>query len=206
MAVSAAFLGGAISGIAALVATALFADDGNGKLSFKLHNPEYFPTMTAPELYDYLDTYSTNMMKLNRELMDLKQQREKTYKLENAISYMLQNNIEDNGNTLKAWKDILSVRNNEVYFLSDIQRRASRVFFLYRPVFIRCNKIFEEHGMSGYSIDSSVLSDYFYIDKNLQTEEWSDEYGRIYSRLQDFLFKSSSAASFMKRYMPTNPA
>lgn len=206
MAVPLAFISGAISGIGALVATALIADDGNGKLSYNLYNPKNFATMTAPMLSEYLDAYSTNMMKLNRELMELKQQREKAYKCEKGIFYMINNNVGNPRNNSKAWKGLFSIRNSDIKFLSDIQMRAARIFGLYRPVFIRANEIFNDHGMCGYSIDSSLLSENFSIDNNLPIDEWSEKYGHIYSKLQGFLFKSSRAASFMMRYIPTTSA
>lgn len=193
------FIGGALTGVAALVTAALTSNSNKSELKYTICDKNEVKNMPASMLVGYLNAYTTEVVKIYNDLMlnnILNLQTDCFEELFHNLSFGKEegyfSNLKDK--TLRSLEKHL-----RVYMLKSYRNSAASNFKKFRPAFVRGNEILRENGMVGYSIDSSVLSERFNIDYDLPVPEWAERFQQMHSRIEKFLLKSSDVSIDMGR-------
>lgn len=192
------FLGGALSGMAALIGTAFVTMKSDPKLKSLEYDEKEIPTMPAEKLIRILSDYSCKMALLDIQCMRL----DTTNFLDSfrdSPLFQLLHKKKQTGRInifLKNTQDRID-RYSKLSQLDSLRNSAAELFGKYRAVLVRGNEILKEQGMHGYSINSSILSEAFSLDSALPIKQWTEGFQDIVSRLGGFFRRNSFVITCM---------
>lgn len=197
------FIGGALTGVAALVTAALSSNSNKSEFKYTICDKNEVKNMPASMLVGYLNAYTTEVVKIYNDLMLNNILNLQTDCFEELFHNLSFGKEEDYFSNLKD-KTLRSLEKHlRVYMLKSYRNSAASNFMKFRPVFVRGNEILKDKCKLGCSIDSSVLSDSFTIDYSLPVPEWAERFQKMHSRLEKFLLKSSDVSIDMGRDLIT---
>lgn len=192
------FLGGALSGMAALIGTAFVTMKSDPKLKSLEYDEKEIPTMPAEKLIRILSDYSCKMALLDIQCMRLDTANFLDSFRDSPLFQLLHKKKQTSQIHifLKNTQDRIN-RYSKLSQLDSLRNSAAELFGKYRAVLVRSNEILKEQGMRGYSINSSILSEAFSLDSALPIKQWTEGFQDIVSRLGGFFRRNSFVITCM---------